>query len=341
MRRWLLIGGAALIALLLSSSWPARGQINLGSGGSSLTVGTADIIPKWNSTPDDLVDSAFEDPGNDAYVNVGSGFAFRVRAVTTSRHVFSAATGTFNTTGYLNIYADQGNGIAQEIDYTIAAQDGSDTGRALFIDIDNSAGATGSSNLLYGIDIDSITGDAQASEYAINIGSGYDAVLNLASTGGITTIISDDQIYIQTASNQGAVVFFDAVLGIRSFLNIDADDTLRGSLGIVHGTDLAIVGAAQTIDPNSEYVEIGAGAGASVTSIANPINSYGIRLTLFCKDANVTINDSDQAGAANTIDLAGAATNFTCSDGDTLTLAFLTAPGTGNARWVELARSVN
>lgn len=108
------------------------------------------------------------------------------------------------------------------------------------------------------------------------------------------------------------------------------------------GTDLAVVGAAQTVDPNASIVEISAGAAASVSIVTAPAaTNHTEQVTFICNGANVTFNDSDAAGAAGTIDLAGVATNFVCSGDDSLTLGYLVAPAAGNARWVQISSSVN
>lgn len=60
----------------------------------------------------------------------------------------------------------------------------------------------------------------------------------------------------------------------------------------------------------------------------------GQELTLIFVDGNVTITDTD-AHTANTVDCAGAATNFTSADDTVLTLIF---DGTS---WYEKCRSVN
>ena len=78
-----------------------------------------------------------------------------------------------------------------EFDATVLAMDGSDTINALFIDITN-ANHTGSTNLLNGINIDGITGDAQADEFAISVGDGWDRELvfigdSAIIEGGATT----------------------------------------------------------------------------------------------------------------------------------------------------------
>ena len=59
---------------------------------------------------------------------------------------------------------------------TQVLMDGSDTERGIFIDLPN-ANHTGASNFLYGLDIDGITADANALEYGIKVGAGWEAAI--------------------------------------------------------------------------------------------------------------------------------------------------------------------
>lgn len=97
--------------------------------GGGVTVGTAYTIPKWNAVPDDLIDTYLTE--------------LAVPAAGASGDILTQA-------------------------YTLNAMDGSDVVRGLFIDPTN-ADHTGASNYLYGLDINGITGDADATEAAINI----------------------------------------------------------------------------------------------------------------------------------------------------------------------------
>jgi len=208
-----------------------------------------------------------------------------------------------------------------------------------FLNADHTAGT------LNGINFAAFSSDAQAQENAINVGGGWDAVLT-TSADNIPVIYSTNaggNILIRSDSANPQWKFLQS--GSQVFTILKGSTGGAGiTLSFLQGTDLAVVGSAQTITPNSLVVEIGAGAAASVSVINPPTgaaSTHSALLTLVCKDANVTFNDADRGGAADTIDLAGAATNFVCTDGDTLTLALIRTPGTGNERWSEVARSVN
>ena len=76
----------------------------------------------------------------------------------------------------------------------------------------------------------------------------------------------------------------------------------------------------------------GDGGGNTIATITGALT--GTLLTLIFVDANVTITDND-AHAANSVDLAGAATDFTSADDTTLQLVF------NGTSWYEVSRSVN
>ena len=100
------------------------------------------------------------------------------------------------------------------------------------------------------------------------------------------------------------------------------------------GAALAVVGAAQALAAVASMHHVSAGAAADVTTVTLPAGVTGpVTVTFICDDANLTFTNGD-AGAANTLDLAG---SLTCSARDTLTIL----RDTTNSRWVEVARSVN
>jgi len=76
----------------------------------------------------------------------------------------------------------------------------------------------------------------------------------------------------------------------------------------------------------------GDGGGNTVATITGAHS--GELLTLIFVDALVTITDTD-AHTANTVDLAGTATNLTSADDTTLQLVF------NGTSWYETSRSVN
>lgn len=100
--------------------------------------------------------------------------------------------------------------------------------------------------------------------------------------------------------------------------------TLTPSTLGVGATTFAVTGEAMIITGDA-----GTNTIATITG-----GAIGQKLVLIFVDGNVTITDTD-AHTANTVDLAGTATNFTSADDKTLTLIF---DGTS---WYETNRSVN
>jgi hypothetical protein len=136
-----------------------------------------------------------------------------------------------------------------------------------------------------------------------------------------------------TASGTGTVVTLSVTgTGTIATLNV------TGILSWPDPSNLAVVGASQTIVETQGIHGVSAGAAADVTIITPSTSSRPHVLLLVCQDANLTFTDGGPAGAANTIDMAG---NLTCSGGDTLSLLFDPTPESGNARWKEVDRSVN
>lgn len=85
------------------------------------------------------------------------------------------------------------------ISSTLGIMNGADTVRGLFVDLVN-ANHTGAGNTVYGIDVDGITADANADEYAIHTGAGWqtDIYFDGAEThtiyysGGVALWIGDE-----------------------------------------------------------------------------------------------------------------------------------------------------
>jgi len=125
-----------------------------------------DNVMVWNGA------SAFRLTNNSAAISSiqfthGNGYYFQIGSNSYANHRFSGQG--FAGASY-DIY-----GLGQGV--TVGAMNGSDTIRGINIDLTN-ADHTGVSNLLYGLDIDGITGDAQARETAINIGTGWDVSIS-------------------------------------------------------------------------------------------------------------------------------------------------------------------
>jgi len=232
------------------------------------------------------------------------------------------------------------SGSYVDITDTPNAMDGGDTVDMLHIFPNTPGNHTGANNFLHGIRFNTMTPDADATEIAIYIRDGWDEGIRFENAFTNPLIFAENSggasMTLYDATDTTPTVLFSG--GGAPQVAFEAGSEITTLMG----TDLAVVGAAQTVDPNANVVEISAGAAASVSIITAPTaTSHTERVTFVCNGVNVTFNDADAAGAAGTLNLAGVATNFTCSGDDTLTFVYLVAPGAGNARWVEVSRSVN
>ena len=100
---------------------------------------------------------------------------------------------------------------------TLKAMNGSDTIRGLFVDLTN-ANHTSTSNLLYGIDIDGITGDADATESAIHIGEGWDYEIEFENTTTAVIAFADNRsLVIQDKGANSGIAITDGGLATSVF----------------------------------------------------------------------------------------------------------------------------
>jgi hypothetical protein len=106
----------------------------------------------------------------------------------------------------------------------------------------------------------------------------------------------------------------------------------RGGLSTADDPNTLGAGATTFICESNVMTITGDGGGNTVATITGA--KSGTLLTMIFVDANVTITDTD-AHTANTVDLAGTATNFTSADDKTLQIVF---DGTS---WYEVSRSTN
>lgn len=157
------------------------------SAGGGTISGTANTLPKFNATGDGLTDSQVSDNGSAVTVNATGDFnataAFSVNL--TGADLISQFSGTIDliagagpgpTDFFLFKPAAGGSGALAEVSANLLAMNGADTVRGFFVNLNN-ASHTGASNQLIALDVDAIVGSANATEYAINIGSGWDIAL--------------------------------------------------------------------------------------------------------------------------------------------------------------------
>lgn len=154
-----------------------------------------------------------------------------------------------------SVNAAGGSADALTLSGTLGIMNGSDTFRGLYLNYTNS-NHTGASNVFNAIDIAAITGDAQCSEVAINIGTGWDIGLKI----GGATVSSLISTVASGATNATYSIYVSNNGNTSAFFYV-ADD---GSFGL----GLGAVGA------NSTSVAIGNVASATQTSsIAMGTNS--------------------------------------------------------------------
>ena len=149
----------------------------VGGIGAVTGSGTENFLSRWDSSGTNLVDAGISDDGSTLAI---------------------ASTRNFTVS---NVNAASGSANAATLSGTLGAFDGSDTFRGLYLNYTN-ADHTGSSNNFYGIDIAGITGDAEATETALNIGSGWDTGITSASPVSITTGTSTPLSLIRSSSGQ-------------------------------------------------------------------------------------------------------------------------------------------
>jgi hypothetical protein len=118
------------------------------------------------------------------------------------------------------------------------AMNGSDTMRGMFIDITDTINHTGVSNFLYGLDIDGITGDADATETAINIGDGWDYALTIPDGGA-----ADNSISLGDTPGADADIYW-----VGQTLTFDTDATASNSVNFAmnSGGTLRLTGSGGT-----------------------------------------------------------------------------------------------
>ena len=113
--------------------------------------------------------------------------------------------------------ASLGAGASFHSGITLGAMDGSDSFAAFRAAITN-ANHTGSGNTIFGFDAPNITGDAEASEYALNIGTGWDAPIALAAATANGTVAA---LFTATSAPTGAQT------AIQGWIRVDVAGTPR------------------------------------------------------------------------------------------------------------------
>jgi hypothetical protein len=168
-----------------------------------------------------------------------------------------------------------------EIESVLGAFNGSDTNNVFMIDVTN-ADHTGSSNVLNGILIDDITGDAQATESAIEIEDGWDYDIHFDATGVISVT---DQSTIQIKNDSAAVAMLMDSANIATYRW-----QWTGSLADIDQGHTAYHRVAPTFAANDNASDI---RSALFLDVTIPDGSAGIVSALTVDDTTGDANTED------------------------------------------------
>jgi hypothetical protein len=189
-----------------------------------------------------------------------------------------------------------GNGAAlAELNYVINAFDNNDTMQGLLIDFTN-ADHTGTSNFLYGLEIDGITGDAEAIEYAINIGAGWDAEIAFSTVGRLRS--NNVELFTMDYTSVGTTKFVFGVSGTHTGTSSNDFMLLNPTIGAVDGSDafallsLDVTNADHTGTGNDFYA-------IQVDDITEDADAYETAMMLEGGwDTHITLFETGQQPAA-------------------------------------------
>lgn len=190
----------------------------------------------------------------------------------------------FSITGFTDggVPAAGASGDIWQFDATLAAMDSDDTVAGIVIGLTN-ADHTGSSNVLMALEIEDITGDAQASEYAINIGDDFDTAIRIVDTVANIDIVGSSGTFgiRMGASGTANMALFrsNPGAGVGSF-------TFQNGTGQTRGTNtVEIIHNAQAQDGSDTDVGLMIDlANADHTGVSNEVD--GIKIDAITADAD-------------------------------------------------------
>ena len=215
------------------------------------------------------------------------------------------------------------NGL--EVDYASPIDTtGTNVHQALVIDVE-SANSSGGTNTLTGLQVDGVTADAQITEYAINVATGWDRGLNIAGGGAVivgTFTVDASEIGSSEIANITRTVsiplaaLIDCETAAGAVIGFDTTaDTLPDYVVSVQTFLLRWDDTGGSLDEDSEV--------CGTLSVPNDYSSGGVFVITAKKDANAGATESfncavsvDGAAleAVGSVDTsATAATNYTCT----------------------------
>lgn len=145
-------------------------------------------------------------------------------AGSTQKFKVTGSTGAVDTAGALgSTNSNSAGGSANPLDITstLAAFNGSDDFTAIDINLTN-ANHTSTSNTVQALDVSNITGDADATEYAINVGTGWDRGINVAGGGAVivgTFTVDTGEVGAAEIADRTASLH----VGLREFIECTTD----------------------------------------------------------------------------------------------------------------------
>lgn len=199
-------------------------------GAGSWTLGT--VSNGWTELHVESLIAMNDSFGNLLNIQVSAGNTATFSAADSMRFRtanYSTDDGVFRIQGA----AAGGSGYLVTSNPTLNAMNGSDTVRGWFLDLTN-ANHTGTGNTLIGLDIDGITGDADATETALNVGAGWDYGARIDAADTQTLWLSGNA----DSTTAAAGIAFGASRDTNLYRS--AADTLRTDDSFVVGANLTV-----------------------------------------------------------------------------------------------------
>ena len=267
-------------SLTIGGTTTANGVFALGDGGDTGAIDTSD----WDISATGALTGISGIANDGGYTQSGSS-----TNTLTGNTTISGTTTMSGLASATAVNAAGGSANALTLSGTLGAFNGSDTFRGLYLNYTN-ANHTSTSNVFNGVDIAAITGDAEATETAINIGSGWDnglvvnGVTVVTGTGTIASTVVTGTIF-STNSDSGSSTLVQG-------------DTLLVS-GTATGIDTSLSGDTYTISlDTTELATQTFGAGSAVTWTFDA--SGGTDVTTAYGDGSIT-NTLSASGLFNVL----------------------------------------
>lgn len=205
-------------------------------------------------------------------------------------------------------------GTLETLTATLTAQDGSDTTNALAINLTN-ANHTGATNVVNAISIGAFTGDAQAEENGILIGSGPDFPLQLPTTGTLALGFTSD---LNTGLRRRADNVFCLDAGGTDNLCVDGNAAVQTVVSIRNFPDavVAVVAGPPAAGASGDIFEGRLAANITAMNGSDAVNGFSVS----------AFTDANHTSTGNTLN-AFSAGAITSPDADALQTGVAVAAG--------------